>query len=102
MFNAELPAYIESKATKGQTELNRIYQNHLFNSEELSLVQKQPLVNFHKHRTTATVIKRILTFQNLARRYPFEIDDLLYGVCSKLLPLEPDLVRELSKSIEED
>lgn len=101
MFNAELPAYIESKATKGQTELNRIYQNHVSNSE-ISLVQKQPLVNFHKHRTTATVIKRILTFQNLARRYPFEINDFLYGVCSKLLPLEPDLVRELSKSIEED
>ncbi|RUS15472.1 hypothetical protein BC937DRAFT_92397 [Endogone sp. FLAS-F59071] len=102
VFNAELPAYLESKATKGQTELNRIYQSHASNSEEIPPVQKQPLVNFHKHRTTATVIKRILTFQNLARRYPFEPDVYLYGVCSKLMPLEPDLVRELSKAIEED
>ncbi|KAG0342130.1 hypothetical protein BG004_005745 [Podila humilis] len=30
------------------------------------------LVNMHKHRTTATIIKRILTFQTLAGRYPFQ------------------------------
>lgn len=33
---------------------------------------KVMLVNMHKHRTTATIIKRILTFQALAGRYPFQ------------------------------
>ncbi|CAJ0908345.1 12927_t:CDS:10 [Entrophospora sp. SA101] len=28
----------------------------------------KPLVNFHKHRTTATIIKRVLTFQSLAQQ----------------------------------
>ncbi|KAF9216478.1 hypothetical protein BGZ59_009484 [Podila verticillata] len=37
-----------------------------------ALANKIMLVNMHKHRTTATIIKRILTFQTLAGRYPFQ------------------------------
>lgn len=41
-------------------------------TEAYALANKIMLVNMHKHRTTATIIKRILTFQTLAGRYPFQ------------------------------
>ncbi|KAF9318091.1 hypothetical protein BG003_011816 [Podila horticola] len=41
-------------------------------STEDTPTNKIMLVNMHKHRTTATIIKRILTFQALAGRYPFQ------------------------------
>ncbi|KAF9173402.1 hypothetical protein BGX20_003317 [Mortierella sp. AD010] len=52
-------------------------------------IQRSPLmVNMHKHRTTATVIKRILTFRTMANRYPFEKDTSVYD---KLMAIEaPD------------
>ncbi|KAF9421482.1 hypothetical protein BGZ94_008826 [Podila epigama] len=42
------------------------------------LHRPQMLVNMHKHRTTATIIKRILTFQTLASRYPFQRDPVVF------------------------
>ncbi|KAI7832216.1 hypothetical protein BC939DRAFT_434872 [Gamsiella multidivaricata] len=48
VFNSELPSYVEPAGP-----------------------DSQPMVNVHKHRTTATIIKRILTFRTMAGRYPF-------------------------------
>ncbi|OAD78823.1 hypothetical protein PHYBLDRAFT_90313, partial [Phycomyces blakesleeanus NRRL 1555(-)] len=83
-----------------------IYLSDLvFNSEQpayldISPVLKQSLVNFRKHRITATVVKRVLTFQSLARRYSFEIDDDIYYMCSQLEVLKPETIRRLSFEIE--
>ncbi|KAF8934969.1 hypothetical protein BGZ58_005322 [Dissophora ornata] len=75
VFNSELPSFVEPK-------------NHhpsSLGSEDTSAGQgSRPLVNIHKHRTTATIIKRVLTFRTLAGRYPFqpepEVRDLLLAI----------------------
>ncbi|KAG9070218.1 hypothetical protein KI688_009552 [Linnemannia hyalina] len=36
------------------------------------------MINMHKHRTIATIIRRILTFQKMAGRYPFLHDTEVY------------------------
>ncbi|KAI9314588.1 hypothetical protein BX666DRAFT_1968375 [Dichotomocladium elegans] len=85
VFNAELQPYIEPVQRSGTCD---------------SLLLQQPLVNFHKHRTTATVIKRVLTFQNLARRYPFTPIPELYRLCHELPSLDLDAIRKRSLEIE--
>lgn len=85
IFNAELPPYIEPSRRKNSCD---------------SLVLQQPLVNFHKHRITATVIKRVLTFQNLARRYPFTPDPELYRLCLDIPSIDLDTIRKMSLDIE--
>ncbi|CAG8499118.1 4477_t:CDS:10 [Acaulospora morrowiae] len=49
---------------------------------------QQPLVNFHKHRTTATIVKRIMAFQNLARSYTVPIEPDVYSKCAELKGVE--------------
>ncbi|KAG0167578.1 hypothetical protein DFQ30_005889 [Apophysomyces sp. BC1015] len=92
VFNSELPSYLEPNH-----EHHRIYEA---NTPKVSPVLKQPLVNFRKHRIIATVIKRVLTFQNLARRYAFEPDENMYYLCLQLDALEHDHIRRLSHEIE--
>jgi hypothetical protein len=99
VFNSEKPAYIESKWEKSDT--NRIYRLLTrSNQDDVSPLLKQPLVNFSKHRVTATIIKRVLTFQNLARRYPFEPNANLFICCRELDPLLPDIIKSLSNVVE--
>ncbi|KAI9488692.1 hypothetical protein BDB00DRAFT_847020 [Zychaea mexicana] len=96
VFNSEQQPYIQPSH-----DHHRIYQaNNVTNSHFTSPVLKQPLVNFRKHRITATVIKRVLTFQNLARRYSFERDDEVYFLCAELHSSNADEVRKLSHDIE--
>ncbi|KAI8582802.1 hypothetical protein K450DRAFT_170181 [Umbelopsis ramanniana AG] len=66
------------------------------NQKDISPLLKQPLVNFSKHRVTAMIIKRVLTFQNLARRYPFELNVDLFSRCNELECLTPDVIKGLS------
>lgn len=102
MFNSEQPAYIESPWEKSDT--NRIYRllTRSNNQKDISPLLKQPLVNFSKHRVTAMIIKRVLTFQNLARRYPFEINSELFVRCNELDCLTPDVIKSLSYITERD
>jgi hypothetical protein len=96
VFNSEQPPYLEPNHAH-----HKIYKEQTASSQaNLSPVLKQPLVNFRKYRITATVIKRVLTFQNLARRYAFDLDDALYERCLLLDPLDADTVRRLSHAIE--
>ena len=96
VFNSEQPPYIQPTH-----DHHRIYQaNNRSTSMFTSPLLKQPLVNFRKHRITATVIKRVLTFQNLARRYSFERDDEVYFLCAELRSSNADQVRKLSHEIE--
>ncbi|KAI9249727.1 hypothetical protein BDA99DRAFT_216272 [Phascolomyces articulosus] len=96
VFNSEQPPYIQPSH-----DHHRIYQaNNRTTSLLTPPLLKQPLVNFRKHRITATVIKRVLTFQNLARRYSFERDDEVYFLCAELRSDNADQVRKLSHEIE--
>ncbi|KAI7860942.1 ras guanine nucleotide exchange factor domain-containing protein [Circinella umbellata] len=96
VFNSEQPPYIQPTH-----DHHRIYQaNNRTASMFTSPLLKQPLVNFRKHRITATVIKRVLTFQSLARRYSFERDDEVYFLCAELRASNADQVRKLSHEIE--
>ncbi|KAI9301075.1 hypothetical protein BJ944DRAFT_272024, partial [Cunninghamella echinulata] len=96
VFNSEQPPYLEPNHSH-----HKIYKEQIEASKvNLAPVLKQPLVNFRKHRITATVIKRVLTFQNLARRYAFDLDDELYERCLFLAPLDADSIRQLSHAIE--
>ncbi|KAF9156588.1 hypothetical protein BG015_003888 [Linnemannia schmuckeri] len=58
------------------------------------------LVNIHKHRTTATIIKRILTFKTLAGRYPFEQDPDVRQVLMGIRGLDPNEISRLSSAYE--
>ncbi|KAG9069600.1 hypothetical protein KI688_010504 [Linnemannia hyalina] len=58
------------------------------------------LVNIHKHRTTATIIKRILTFKTLAGRYPFEQDPDVRQVLMAIRGLDPIEISRLSSAHE--
>ncbi|KAI9265003.1 hypothetical protein BDA99DRAFT_571347 [Phascolomyces articulosus] len=87
VFNSELPPYIEPVKNNTKTTCD-------------SLMLQQPLVNFRKHRITATVIKRVLTFQNLARRYPFTPEPELFKLCLELKSVDTETSRKLSHDIE--
>ncbi|KAL7330158.1 Guanine nucleotide exchange factor lte1 [Mucor circinelloides] len=92
VFNAELPSYLPSSN-------NNIERKH---QGSMDAVLSQPLVHFRKHRITATVIKRVLVFQNLARRYSFEesSDLLLFNTCFQVTSLDTDAIQKASYEIE--
>ncbi|KAI7868947.1 hypothetical protein BDF14DRAFT_1789654 [Spinellus fusiger] len=97
VFNSEQPAYLVPNH-----ENHKIYHEQTQNSAHvISPVLRQPLVNFRKHRITATVVKRVLTFQNLARRYAFDAEEDIYYMCSQLEVLKPEIIRKLSFEIEQ-
>ncbi|KAI8367484.1 uncharacterized protein BYT42DRAFT_608200 [Radiomyces spectabilis] len=88
VFNSEQPPYLNP----GNEASN--------DTADVSPVVRQPLVNFRKHRIMATVIKRVLTFRQLANRYSFDIEDDLYELCWHLQVLDSDAIRKLSHEIE--
>ncbi|GAN09040.1 hypothetical protein MAM1_0239c08562 [Mucor ambiguus] len=92
VFNAELPSYLPSSN-------NNIERKH---QGSIDAVLSQPLVHFRKHRITATVIKRVLVFQNLAKRYSFEesSDLLLFNTCFQVTSLDTEAIQKASYAIE--
>ncbi|KAK4515063.1 uncharacterized protein ATC70_002673 [Mucor velutinosus] len=92
VFNAELPSYLPSSN-------NNIERKH---QGSIDAVLSQPLVHFRKHRITATVIKRVLVFQNLAKRYSFEesSDLLLFNTCFQVASLDTEAIQKASYEIE--
>ncbi|KAI8099513.1 ras guanine nucleotide exchange factor domain-containing protein [Halteromyces radiatus] len=94
VFNSEQPSYLEPSH-----DHHKIYQSYTKQSTTSPLL-RQPLVNFRKYRIIATIIKRILTFQDLASRYSFEQLDPLYTSCLHLDALDTDTIRQLSLTIE--
>ncbi|ORZ25394.1 hypothetical protein BCR42DRAFT_7105 [Absidia repens] len=96
VFNSEQRSYLEPNH-----DHHKIYQSYTQSSCNLSPPPlRQPLVNFRKHRMTATIIKRFLTFKDLACRYSFEQADPLYSDCFYLNALETDTLGRLSLTIE--
>lgn len=97
VFNAELPTYLPSPNNN-----NNMYHSDSNQQSLMDQVLSQPLVHFRKHRITATVIKRVLVFQNLAKRYSFEesSDPILYSTCLQVTSLDSDAIYKASCEIE--
>lgn len=109
VFNAELPSLLDPPV---DSESAPLPPNHFFQNENskfrVSLVSYSPgdelppqrLVNFHKYRTIATIIKSVLAFQALSRRYNFEADVSVYPRCVFLRCLDNVEARRLSHECE--
>ncbi|KAI9248404.1 ras guanine nucleotide exchange factor domain-containing protein [Sporodiniella umbellata] len=92
VFNTELPSYIASEYNpkKGQGGILE------------KTVMSQPLVHLRKHRITASVIKKVLLFQGLAKRYSFvkSTNNALYSACLQVVSLHTSDMQERSQLIE--
>ncbi|KAJ2924983.1 hypothetical protein H1R20_g12110, partial [Candolleomyces eurysporus] len=53
----------------------------------------EPLVNIHKQRKIAAVIKSLVASQHVASRVNFEVDKKLFQRCLRLRALEPDMLQ---------
>ncbi|KAI8362576.1 ras guanine nucleotide exchange factor domain-containing protein [Mortierella sp. GBAus27b] len=79
----------------------------LYNTELPSFVQPKvpmslsPMINMHKHRTIATIIKRILTFRTMANRYPFVKDTGVYDQLMGIVAAGQSEMEQLSEVCEE-
>ncbi|RIA87036.1 hypothetical protein C1645_778254 [Glomus cerebriforme] len=87
VFNAAVPSFIDPTPSQPPTPSSPLPSSSI-DATTGPLHHQQPLINFHKHRTTATIVKRILTFQNLSRGYNFSIDKEIYDKCFGLKGLE--------------
>jgi len=59
------------------------------------------MVNMHKHRTIATIIKRILTFRTMANRYPFVKETDVYDQLMAVESVEQAEMERLGELCEE-
>ncbi|KAF9300262.1 hypothetical protein BGZ74_008090 [Mortierella antarctica] len=83
VFNTEIPSYVEPRSHTNK------------NSSPTGLV------NIHKHRTTATIIKRILTFRNISARYPFREEAEVHALLVAIEGMDPSEMQRLSHQLEE-
>jgi hypothetical protein len=58
-------------------------------------MQLEPLINIHKQRLIAAVIKSLVTGQHLARRIQFPLDKKLFQKCLKLRGLSSDALHQI-------
>ncbi|KAF9913476.1 hypothetical protein BX616_009970 [Lobosporangium transversale] len=59
------------------------------------------MVNMHKHRTIATIIKRVLTFRTMASRYPFVKETDIYEQLMAIEAVDQAEMERLSELCEE-
>ncbi|GET02507.1 ras GEF [Rhizophagus clarus] len=85
VFNAAVPSFIDPTSSQPSTPSSPLPSS---SADATSPLHHQPLINFHKHRTTATIVKRVLTFQTLSRGYNFSIDKEIYDKCYGLKGFE--------------
>ncbi|KAF9286030.1 hypothetical protein BGZ68_003301 [Mortierella alpina] len=91
VFNSELPSFVSPKREASATEAQKVK----------SLPPRSPLINIHKHRTTATIIKRVLTFRTIASRYPFQHEAEVQAELLSIQSLDPTEISQLSGLCEE-
>lgn len=58
-------------------------------------VQLEPLINVHKQRLVASVVKSFVTGQHLAANVTFTTDKKLFQKCFKLRGLDPDTLQRV-------
>ncbi|KAG0263773.1 hypothetical protein BG011_008099 [Mortierella polycephala] len=120
VYNTELPSFVEPKAP-AVIAMSAIFPNYVEVSSAQQQLPSPPqsattlldfsngtlpssipwMVNLHKHRTIATIIKRILTFQSIASRYPFVKDSELYELLKKIEILDQEEMERMSGLCEE-
>lgn len=61
----------------------------------------RPLVNVHKFRVQATLVQRVLAFQEFAEGYPYEPETSVYFKCLKIRSLDSTAMREVSLRLAE-
>ena len=105
VFNAELPDYLNPNDSKlSPLRKYRDLSSPSFRDSSSSTSSSSPhikyrsmeLINFHKHRTTAAIIKRFCSFQDSRRTYPIEQDVNAYSKCLFLRTLDNDTLKELT------
>ncbi|KAF9987203.1 hypothetical protein BGZ75_000921 [Mortierella antarctica] len=125
LYNTELPSYVEPRTLpremnldsrtdplpsppQSATSADPVPLSYLHRASsvqgqaDMTMPTSSPwLVNLHKHRTIATIIKRILTFRTIATRYPFEKDPELYDLLMEMEALEPVEMERMSEMCEE-
>ncbi|KAG0300991.1 hypothetical protein BGZ98_008711 [Dissophora globulifera] len=127
LYNTELPSYIGPKvpasfpmqhhATVDNTvhQLPSPPQSAMFGAAQTvphvndktyalgapSLSTLPLMVNMHKHRTIATIVKRILAFRTMANRYPFVKDPEIYDQLMAVEAVEQQEMERLSELCEE-
>lgn len=60
----------------------------------------RPLINVHKLRVQATLVQRVLAFQEFAEGYPYELESSVYFKCLKIRSLDPKILHEVSCRLE--
>lgn len=90
VFNSELPSFVEPKASSSSPD-----------PESHRTTSSSPLVNMHKHRTTATIIKRVLTFRTMSARYPFQPEPEVQEILMAIQGLDSAELLRLSYQCEE-
>jgi hypothetical protein len=85
VFNAAVPSFIDPASSQPSTPSSPL---PFSSADATTPLHHQPLINFHKHRTTATIVKRVLTFQTLSRGYNFSVDKEIFDKCYGLKGFE--------------
>ena len=58
----------------------------------------EPLINVHKQRLIAGVIKRFVAGQHLATNIPFKVDEKCFQKCFRLRSLNSEALHSIAKS----
>ncbi|KAF9955818.1 hypothetical protein BGZ70_010109 [Mortierella alpina] len=91
VFNSELPSFVDPRRGASAPEVQELK----------ALPLRCPLINIHKHRTTATIIKRVLTFRTIASRYPFQHEVEVQAELMSIQSLDPADISQLSALCDE-
>ena len=107
--SSELPTYLDPSSPRApavldpETGLLREYADPKTFEDLPELptdLPLRPLINVYKYRSIATVITRVLAFQELAQVYPYEPELNTYRKCLALHCLTPQLITQLSSACE--
>ncbi|KAF9432988.1 hypothetical protein BGZ76_010032 [Entomortierella beljakovae] len=88
VYNSELPSFIDS-ITHSSTTLESSHASG-----------GRMLINIHKHRTTATIIKRVLAFRTMTARYPFQEEPEVHNLLMAIDGLDTQELLHLSYQCE--
>ncbi|KAG0344328.1 hypothetical protein BG004_004557 [Podila humilis] len=89
VFNTEIPSFVEPRGES--TAASMVVDG----------VRRGMLVNIHKHRRTATIIKRILTFRMISARYPFHEEREVHCQLAAVRGMDPAELQRMSLQLEE-
>lgn len=107
--NDELPTYLDPTSTNSPASVDSA--GNLAEVADLSafdhlaplpsyLPALRPLVNVHKFRVQATLVQRVLAFQEFTEGYPYEPESNVYFKCLKIRSLDSSVMHEVSHRLE--